>query len=199
MKKGMVTSLIFLSTLTLGLTACGKSNKSNVDGEEVNGKTNQELTIAALEGGYGREMYSEVISAFEKANPGVKVNLTISKSLEDEITPNMKAGKFPDLVVLGQGRSAGLTESLIKDNALEDVTDVLEMTVPTEDVKVKDKLIDGIVGNLNTNPYGDDQTYLMPMYYAPTGLVYDQNLLSQNNWEVPTTFEGLFKLGDEAK
>ena len=122
MKKGMVTSLIFLSTLTLGLTACGKSNKSNVDGEEVNGKTNQELTIAALEGGYGREMYSEVISAFEKANPGVKVNLTISKSLEDEITPNMKAGKFPDLVVLGQGRSAGLTESLIKDNALEDVT-----------------------------------------------------------------------------
>ncbi|ENZ5598020.1 carbohydrate ABC transporter substrate-binding protein [Enterococcus hirae] len=199
MKKGMVTSLIFLSTLTLGLTACGKSNKSNVDGEEVNGKTNQELTIAALEGGYGREMYSEVISAFEKANPGVKVNLTISKSLEDEITPNMKAGKFPDLVVLGQGRSAGLTESLIKDNALEDVTDVLEMTVPTEDVKVKDKLIDGIVGNLNTNPYGDDQTYLMPMYYAPTGLVYDQNLLSQNNWEVPTTFEKLFKLGDEAK
>lgn len=80
MKKGMVTSLIFLSTLTLGLTACGKSNKSNVDGEEVNGKTNQELTIAALEGGYGREMYSEVISAFEKANPGVKVNLQSVKA-----------------------------------------------------------------------------------------------------------------------
>lgn len=195
MKKKLLVGLLSAAMLSTMLTACG-SDKKNA-GTDESGK--KELNVAALEGGYGKDMYNEVIKAFEEENPDVKVNLTISKSIEDEITPNMKAGKYPDLMVLGQGRAAGLTESLIKDKSIEDVSDVLEMTVPGEDVKVKDKLIDGIVGNLNTNPYGDDKTYLMPMYYAPTGLVYNQHLLEENNWEVPTTFDEFFKLGDEAR
>lgn len=171
--------------------AAGESGSSGDDGVV--------LQVAALEGGYGTEMYEQVAAAYEKLNPDVSIELQTSKSIEDEITPSMKAGQYPDLVVLGQGRQAALTETLVKDRALEDLTDVLDTTVPGEDVTVGDKLIDGIVGNLNTNPYGDDSTYLMPMYYSPTGLVYDQALFEEKGWTLPTTWDELFALGEAAK
>ncbi|XVV15244.1 carbohydrate ABC transporter substrate-binding protein [Actinoplanes sp. CA-131856] len=149
------------------------------------------LKVAALEGGYGKDMYTEVINAYKASHPGLDVQLQISKSIEDEISPNMKAGKFPDVVVLGQGRKAGLTETLIKDKGLEDLSDIRD--------KVKGSLVDGIVGNLNTDPYGDGKTYLMPMYYAPTGLVYNKGLFEQKKWTVPTTWDEMWALGDKAK
>jgi N-acetylglucosamine transport system substrate-binding protein len=101
--------------------------------------------------------------------------------------------------VLPQGRKAALAETLVKDKALEDLTGVLDMTVPGEQTTVRAKLADGIVGNLSTNPYNDDKTYLMPMYYAPTGLVYNKGLFAQKGWQVPTSWDDMFKLGDTAK
>ncbi|MGG6312160.1 carbohydrate ABC transporter substrate-binding protein [Paenibacillus macerans] len=186
---------VILAAAMLTLTACGaNSNGASSSGEE--GKP--VLKMAALEGGYGKEMYSEVIAAFEEQFD-VDVELTISKSIEDEITPGMKAGKYPDVVVLGQGRSAGLTETLIKDKGLEDLTDVLSMQVPGEEQTIQDKLVDGLIGTLGTNPYGDDRTYLMPMYYSPTGLVYNKGLFEQKGWDVPKTWDEMFALGDKAK
>ena len=35
-----------------------------------------------------------------------------------------------------------MTETFIKDNGILDITDVLDMTVPGEDVKVKDKIVE---------------------------------------------------------
>lgn len=182
-----------IAALMLTVTACGgQGSSSTVEGDK------QVLKMAALEGGYGKEMYNEVIAEFEKQND-VKVELTISKSIEDEITPNMKAGRYPDVVVLGQGRSAGLTETLVKDKGLEDLTGVLDMQVPGEEQTVREKLVDGLIGTLGTNPYGNDSTYLMPMYYSPTGLVYNKGLFEQKGWEVPKTWDEMFALGETAK
>jgi N-acetylglucosamine transport system substrate-binding protein len=154
--------------------------------------------IAAFEGGYGREMYTELIAAYQAKHPELDVQLQISKTLEDEISPNMKAGKFPDVVVLPQGRKAALSETLVKDKALEDLTGVLDMTVPGEQATVRAKLADGIIG-LGTNPYGDDKTYLMPMFYAPTGLMYNKALFAQKGWQVPASWDEMLKLGETAK
>ena len=177
--------------MLFSVAACGSGNAGD-DG----GKTT--LKFAAFEGGYGADMYKQVVAAYEKLNPDVKIDLTTSKKIEDEITPGMKAGNYPDIVELGQGTPSGLTETLLKDKAIADVTDVLDMKVPGEDKTVKEKLVDGIIG-LYTNPYGGDRTYLMPMYYSPSGLVYNKTLLEQNGWQVPTTWDEMWKLGDEAK
>ncbi|TDD42339.1 carbohydrate ABC transporter substrate-binding protein [Nonomuraea terrae] len=191
MRRSLVLAGAAVTVLGL-LTGCSAGG----DGAD-SGKTT--LSVAALEGGYGRDMYTQVIQAYEAAHPDVDVQLQISKSIEDEITPNMKAGRYPDVVVLGQGRKAALTETLVKDKALEDLTPVLQANVPGESQTVSAKLIDGIVGNLNTNPYGDDKTYLMPMYYAPTGLVYNKGLFEEKGWEVPATWDEMWALGDKAK
>ena len=192
MRKKFV-SLVTIVALGGTLAACSSGGGTGSDDASTT------LKVAALEGGYGTQMYKDVIAAYKKQNPDVTVELQTSKSIEDEITPSMKAGTYPDVVVLGQGRKAALTETLIKDKGLEDLTEVLGMKVPGEDATVGDKLTDGIVGNLNTNPYQDDKTYLMPMYYAPTGLVYNKGLFDQKGWTVPTKWDEMFALGDTAK
>lgn len=158
----------------------------------------QTLKVAVFEGGYGADMWSEVVAAFEASHPGVTVELTIDKKIEDVISPAMKAGDYPDVVHLATGREAALTETLTKEKALLPLTDVMEMTVPGESVKVKDKIIPGFLDTLATNPYGDGVTYYAPMFYSPCGLFYNAGLFKEKGWEVPTTWEEMWALGDTA-
>ena len=173
---------------------------NTADAENTDTPTYEEQTlkVAAFEGGYGADMWSEVVKAFEASHPGVTVELTIDKKLEDVISPAMKAGDYPDVVHLATGREAALTETLTKENALLTLTDVLDMTVPGEDVKVKDKIIPGVLDTLATNPYGDGVTYYAPMFYSPCGLFYNAGLLKEKGWDVPTTWEEMWALGDKA-
>lgn len=166
--------------------------------EEAAPVEEQVLRVAAFEGGYGAEMWSEVVAAFEASHPGVTVELTIDKKLEDVISPAMKAGDYPDVVHLATGREAALTETLTKEKALLPLTDVMEMTVPGEDVKVKDKIVPGFLDTLATNPYGDGVTYYAPMFYSPCGLFYNAGLFTEKGWDVPTTWDEMWELGDKA-
>ena len=174
------------------------SSDSEVPEDDASGEP-QTLKVAAFEGGYGADMWSEVATAFEDSHPGVTVELTVDKQLEDVISPSMRAGDYPDVVHLATGRDASLTETLTKEKALLPLTDVLDMTVPGESVTVKDKIIPGFVDTLGTNPYGDGVTYYAPMFYSPCGLFYNAGLFTEKGWTVPTTWDEMWELGDKAK
>ncbi|WP_143695817.1 carbohydrate ABC transporter substrate-binding protein [Virgibacillus proomii] len=187
-----------LILVIFSLAACsdgGKEEKSSdSDGE---GKTT--LQVAALESAYGADIWKDIAKSYEKVNPDVKVELMIEKNLEEVVRPNMQAGKYPDVMLLATNREEALTETLIKENGLEDITDVLDMKVPGEKNAVKDKLLDGFTDTLATNPYNDGKMYLAPMFYSPTGLFYNAGLFAEKGWEVPTTWDDMWKLGDKAK
>lgn len=157
------------------------------------------LKVAAFEGGYGADLWTEVAKAFEETHPGVTVELTVDKKIEDVITPGMKAGDYPDVIHCATGREAGLTETLTKEKGLLPLTDVMEMTVPGEEVKVKDKIVPGFLDTLATNPYGDGVTYYAPMFYSPCGLFYNAGLLEEKGWSVPQTWDEMWELGEKAK
>ena len=158
------------------------------------------ISVAALASGYEDTypgMWQEVCDAFT-AQTGIKVELTSDKSLEDVIGPAMQGGEYPDVVHLATGREKGLTDQFIKDNQIAEITDVLSMTVPGEDVKVSDKIAGGFTDTALTNPYGDGKTYLAPMFYSPCGLFYNAGLFEQKGGEVPTTWDEMWELGDKA-
>ncbi|NLD33947.1 MAG: carbohydrate ABC transporter substrate-binding protein [Clostridiales bacterium] len=156
------------------------------------------LKVAAIETAYGAEIWQEVAAGFT-AKTGIKVELVTDKNLEDVITSQMKAGDYPDVVMLATGRKAALTETLIKENLLEDLTDVLSMKVLGEEVLVKDKIAGGFTESSLTNPYGDGKTYLAPMFYSPCGLFYNAGLFAEKGWELPATWDDMWALGDKAK
>ncbi|WP_408892144.1 carbohydrate ABC transporter substrate-binding protein [Paenibacillus taichungensis] len=204
MKK--IFSLAITAALTLSLAGCGSSSENGSDSTKDSSNTNsatsteqRTLKLAALETAYGADVWKEITAAFESANPGVKVETTIDKNIEDVIGPSMKSGEFPDVIHLATGQPKGLTETFVKDNNLTDLSDVLSMTIPGESVTVKDKLIPGFTDTTITNPYNDGKTYLMPMFYSPTGLFYNEGLFEQKGWKVPTTWDEMWALGDQAK
>lgn len=158
----------------------------------------QVVKVAALESGYGADMWKEVAAAFE-AQTGIKVELTTDKMIEDVIGPSMQAGNYPDVIHLATGREKALTDTFIKDNNILDITDVLSMTVPGESAKVSEKIAGGFTDTSLTNPYGDGKTYLAPMFYSPCGLFYNAGLFAEKGWALPTTWDEMWALGDKAK
>ena len=142
MKK--IIALVLILALALSLFACG-STKDPKDAT---------LKVAAIETAYGSEVWAQVCAAFE-AQTGIKVELTTDKNLEDVISGPMQNGEYPDVVHLATGRPAGLTEQLVKANALHPLTNTLSLTIPGETVKVSEKIAGGFTDNNIVAPYGD--------------------------------------------
>lgn len=199
MKRKLVSVLLCATMVGTLAAGCGSKGDDKSGDTKEAGKEGKVLKVAAFEGGYGADMWSQVKDAFEASHEGVTVELTVDKKIEDVISPSMKAGDYPDVVHCATGREAGLTETLTKEKGLLKLTDVMDMTVPGENVTVKDKILPGFLDTLGTNPYGDGVTYYAPMFYSPCGLFYNAGLLKEKGWEVPTTWDEMWELGDKAK
>ena len=196
MKMKKILSLLLAGVMVLGLLAgCGRDTTTSQDPA-----SDVTIQVAALLSAYEESypgMWQEVCDAFT-AQTGIKVELTVDRNIEDVIGPSMQGGDYPDVVHLATGRDAGLTEQFINDQLLTDLTDVLSMTIPGEDTTVGDKIIEGFTDSSATNPYGDGKTYLAPMFYSPCGLFYNAGLFEEKGWEVPTTWDEMWELGDIA-
>ena len=211
MKKLLALLLVFVLALGV-LSACGTTETTTSNppaedgdttpaGDDATPASDVTISVAALASGYEETypgMWQEVCDAFT-AETGINVELVVDKNLEDVIGPAMQGGEFPDVIHLATGREAGLTEQFIKDKNITEITDVLSMTIPGEDVTVGDKIIEGFVNDSSgTNPYSDGKTYLAPMFYSPCGLFYNAGLFEEKGWEVPTTWDEMWELGDKA-
>lgn len=197
-KVSLILSALIATTLFAG---CGNSAKTEEDKTTASEAKAEEtvLKIAALNGGRGVEHWNKLIENFESTHEGVKIELTAESNLEEVIRPQIQGGNIPDLIYLATGRPEALTETFINEQALHDLSNVMEMTVPGESVKVKDKILDGFLDTSSTAPYGDGKTYLAPLFYSPTGLFYNKGLFEEKGYDVPKTWDEFFALGDKAK
>ncbi|OPX47218.1 carbohydrate ABC transporter substrate-binding protein [Clostridium thermobutyricum] len=195
MKKRRLICLLSALIMGTSLVACGGAAEDKAEGSGEN----KVLKIAAFEGGYGKEYWETLKEKFEAENEGVTVELTVKSNLEEVIRPQIQSGNVPDLVYLATNREEALTETFIKEQSLHDLSNMLEKTVPGENVKVKDKILPGFLATSATNPYPDGKTYLAPLFYSPTGLFYNKGLFKEKGYELPKTWDEMFKLGDKAK
>ena len=203
LKKLLALALALV--MVFALAACGEDPAPAGTGdpapaESGSGEPATTIKVAALESAYEETypgMWQEVCDAFT-AQTGIAVELTVERNLEDVIGASMQGGDYPDVIHLATGREAGLTEQFINDKLIADITDVLDMTVPGEETTVGDKIIEGFTDTSATNPYGDGKTYLAPMFYSPCGLFYNAGLFEEKGWEVPTTWDEMWELGDKA-
>ena len=203
LKKLLALALALV--MVFALAACGGDPAPAGSGdpapaESGSGEPAGTIKVAALESAYEETypgMWQEVCDAFT-AQTGIAVDLTVERNLEDVIGASMQGGDYPDVIHLATGREAGLTEQFINDKLIADITDVLGMTVPGEEITVGDKIIEGFTDTSATNPYGDGKTYLAPMFYSPCGLFYNAGLFEEKGWTVPTTWDEMWELGDKA-
>lgn len=216
MKKAI--SMLLTATLALTtLVACNKQNKtseSQTKDKEVakttkeeasaaskNGKTfaNNQLNIAVFEGGYGSAYWDEIIKSFEKAYPGVKVNMQISPKIGDIIRPQIVAGNVPDFISMNDNDSSGLISSMVKERALLDLTDVFAEAGIDDKQPLKEQVLDGLLNTAKCSPYGDGKIFIAPFDASPMGMVYNKTLFKENGWKTPETWDEFFELGKKAQ
>lgn len=191
MKKVLSLGLSVLMCATL-VTGCGSKDKAS----SAEGKT---LKVAGLDGGYGTKGWEEVIKKFEEKT-GAKVEAKFDKKISDVLRPKLTSGKdVPDVIYLTVGAVGGLTDTLIKEKQIADISGLLETTIPGEDKKVKDKILTSFVEGATADPYGDGKLRLAPLNLGPCGLFYNAKLLKDKGWAVPTTWDEMFELGEKAK
>ena len=202
MKK--IIALLLVLAMALSLVACGGKTEAPAETQaaaeapaEAPAAEAVTIKVAAIETAYGSQVWADVAAAFT-AETGINVELTTDKNLEDVLTGPMQNGEFPDVVHLAVGREAGLTEQLIKSNAMHDLTGMLATTIPGETATPADKIVGGFTNNNIVAPYGDGVTYLAPMFYSPCGLFYNAKLFEEKGWTVPTTWDEMWALGDLA-
>ena len=171
---------------------------SEPSNSKVNLFENKELDIAVFEGGYGSDYWYGIVEAFEAAYPGVTVNMQISPTIADTIRPQIASGNIPDFLALN-GASYEVITSLILEHGLLDITDVFEGKALNSDEVLGDKIMDGLLNSSYCSPYDDGKIYQAPLNGAPAGFVYNATLFEKNSWEVPTTWEEFFTLGDKAQ
>lgn len=195
-KKVVFIMLITLSFLfVLGVVAINE----NQDQEDVHNIQNNILEIAVFEGGYGAEYWQQVSKAFEEDYPGTQIRITANPQISSIIKARMVGGQVPDFIYLPTAGNANISKWLIQEEALLDLTSLFEENVPFEEMKIKDKLLDGILEKEQFSPYEDGKIYLAPLYYDVMGLFYNKQLLEENDWDLPKTWDDFFELGEEAK
>ena len=193
MKKELLKRLLavtMVSAMAVGsLAACGSGGDDSDGGDSGSGDV---LKVAAFEGGNGADIWEKIAAAFEEET-GTKVELTLSSELDTVLTRDIQNGDIPDIVYYNLGQKSGFTETMLKENAVADISDVFEG-------ELADKMLDGILDGTAAQPYGDGKIYLAPIFYTQTGFWYNASLVGEGKtYALPATWDEFFALGQQAK
>ena len=215
MKK--ITSLLIVLLMLLSMAACGGNNGgtvNNPDNPDEIVEDTTTLNIMILHKGYGFKWLEALKGGFEKANPGVTVNLTtISKA--DIIKSDLKNYKKSDFDLYFDISNTGMA-SLVQEystyyggnQALRPLNDVLNAEIPGEGITVKEKMYDSVLigyqhTGRDTADVADDVYYGLPYVTGAMGLYYNETVineaLGEGNWEVPNTTDELIALCEKLK
>lgn len=186
--KKLLSSLLILLLVLVGCS----SNEGETN------EPSKTLTVYGLSGGYGEEGWTKVVAAFSEKYD-IEVDLVLEKNIGEVLRPMIQAEEIPDVIYLAVGSTDPLTDTMISEKAIEDISDVLNMNVADEGVTVKAKVIDGFFDSNRVSPYGDGKVYLTPLFYSPLGLFYNKGLFAEKGWDLPQTWDEMFALGDAAK
>lgn len=148
------------------------------------------LTIYAYESYGDKGFWNAVAEEFEKANSNVKVVLKSGSDIAKTLRDDILAGKSPDLVYLPSYEGSGVTEALIKDKAMVDISDVM--------AEISGRLADGVYNTAFCKPYGDGKTYIAPYGSALEGIWYNSARLTDSS-SFGSSFDKFVKFADKLK
>lgn len=163
---------------------------------DATGFEGQVLKVAAFEGGFGASYWENICKAFEEAY-GCTVELTTSPAIDEIVRPQIISGSYPDVLFLNSSTMA-LFNELVDSRAFMDLTEVFEEPAIGSDEPLVNLIADGLLETATFDRYGDGSIVLAPVSSNAQALVYNKTLFDANGWEVPTTWDEFFALGEEA-
>lgn len=206
-------ALLLCVTLAMGimLTGCGGGGSQNqVVDNSVEDTTNLNIMYYAM--GYGTQWMEALVKAFQEKNPGVNVNLQIVRT-GGQVENSLRNPNYNDIdLYFSKSEGYGLLASFAKmyegGQAVRDLTELYNTTIPGEDQTIAEKLFPGLrkmcqVDGRDTEDTADDTYYWMPYVAGNHCLFYNEdvinNALGEGNWELPRTTDELIALCEALK
>ncbi len=188
--KKILSILIALMMMVSLFAGCSDEQQEEVEGEQnaiIVESVNKYITAVVYDRGEDEAYWNEIKDAFESANQGVTVTLVLTKDAGYEVRERILGGNSPDFVYLPSDEESGVTEALIKDKAMLALTDV-ELSAPA-----------GLFENKVCKPYEDKVSYIAPLFLEEKGLIYNKELLEDNGFSVPKTWEDFISIAEGCK
>ncbi len=197
MKASRILALLLALAAVLSMASCGQTpgNSDTPAGSDTGEVTYNELGEAQLTGefelqifvgGYGAEAWEYAISEFQKLNPDLEITAHMDANVNAQMKNRWAKDNPPDFVFL-EGTNIP-SETWMSEGKLRDLSQLYESgTVYGTQTPITEQLKSGL-----TFTYGDtDAIYQLPILLSTYGVWYDEALMTQNNWSVPTNYTEL--------
>lgn len=171
--KKIITSILAVAMVASVFTGC---NKKSGGSTKASGNTvNLELYYYKQE---NQEGLKNIVKAFEKANPGIKIDMLIVPNDADaQMSARAAQGDLPDILQMQsysrirEYASKGYLLDLSNEEAIKNV---LPSSLPAVSWK--------------------DKQYAVPMDYAGIGVIYNKDIFDKLGLKAPTTYRELEKV-----
>ncbi len=182
--KGTILSLLAVSLLA-GSVGCGGGDKDSFQSESVVlGEDGQildvsgSLSLRIWEGGFGVDYMNDVIGAFNRKYPNVKVSMkptTLRNVIFQEIVGSSVTSNY-DLYI---------ADALLSSYAdqFEDLSDVFAYKWAGETQTIQEKMFDVSIEDSKTK---DGKIYRLPTSVTPFGIAYNAELITEEDIPVTT-------------
>jgi len=179
------------------MAACGNKQPDNGQPAVTNPEdvTYNELNEAQLTGsfelqifvgGYGSEAWEYALAEFQKLNPDLEITAHMDPNVNAQMKTRWAKDNPPDFVFL-EGTNIP-TETWMRENKLQDLTALYESaTVYGTDVLIKDQLKKDLTFQFEDS----GKIFQLPILLSTYGVWYDEALMEQKGWKVPTNYTEL--------
>jgi multiple sugar transport system substrate-binding protein/raffinose/stachyose/melibiose transport system substrate-binding protein len=172
--KKLLVGAAALAMSALALAGCSGGGDSGDNGSDVTLTFWHNSTT-----GDGKQYWVDTAAAFEKANPGVKIEIQSiqNEEMDGKLQTALNSGDAPDIFM---ARGGGKLADVVKAGQAMDLTDGL--TQATKDA----------MGGALSAFQIDGKNYGVPTAVLPSGIFYAADLLTQAGvTETPTTIDEL--------
>lgn len=197
MKISRILTLVLAFAMLLSLAACGTKQPTReappvtTPDQVVYNEMNEVQLLGSFElqifvGGYGSEAWEYAIAEFQKLHPDLEITAHMDPNVNAQMKTRWAKDNPPDFVFL-EGTNIP-TETWMRENKLRDLTSLYETgTVYGTDILIKDQLKNGL-----TFEFGDTgKIFQLPILLSTYGVWYDEALMTQKGWNVPTNYTEL--------
>ncbi len=189
-------SALLMAVVTVFLVGCTPTGtQSNAEyNYDPNAATELSGTfeLQIFTGGYGSEVWEEIVADFEEAYPELDVVAYMDSNINKQMQPRWIQGNPPDFVYLGGSNLPVLT--YMDEGKLLDLTSFYEnaKVYGTEDL-LKDRIKSDMVSTYK------DAVYSLPFVLSAYGMWYDQVYMDANGMTMPSDFDELKTFVQTAK
>lgn len=176
MRIKSLAAVAAVAVLGMGLAACSSG-----------GDSADSTTLSVTASTNDKKALDTVVPMFEKANPGVKVNVTTSAldQYQPAIRTQLSSGTAPDVIGVwpGGGNAASML-TLVPGGFLADLSDIARVDEFPDSVKSVAQV--------------DGKTYVAPTSFSGIGPIYNMTAMEESGFTVPTTWSELMQFCTDA-